>query len=149
MVDFKSISTQKPDTDVIENIIYHQYFLKRLSFDEDLKTFELDINNIDRIYHFRYETIESGYDLEFVVRFQDKSTPVYVQIIADFHYREGYAGSIFMSKDSSLFLNLILKAHHKDEEIYKLFREDGIDIEIYNPSEKHKNLYNLLIQDKW
>ena len=134
-----------PNTNVMDDYVGYpllfQYMFDRrttpwektLWNDEELENFNIDLEFIDRLYYINYvETVEEIQYFEMIARMNYKEKKVYVELLAactvDFGFDCQGEGTIFISEDASIFMQLVLKKRNKKNLIYQSLREDGIQV---------------------
>ena len=142
---FKSVDPAVIDTTTIKKYLReplgHQYIFdhrttpwERQQWDYDeLQSFKIDVGKIDRLYHIRTTDInESDREYELIARLQYKGQPLYVELNASCDFT-GFdcqgGGAIFVSRNASLFMRLVLTSGNKKDLIYESLAEDGIEVE--------------------
>ena len=142
---FKSVDPAVIDTTTIEDYLWEpldfQYMFDRRTtpweiqqWDHDeLQSFKIDVGKIDRLYHIHTTDInESDREYELIARLQYKGQPLYVELNASCDFT-GFdcqgGGAIFVSRNASLFMRLVLTSGNKKDLIYESLAEDGIEVE--------------------
>ena len=100
---------------------------------EDLQAFEIDLEQVDRLYHIKFFEFYGDRQFEMIGRMQYKGEPIYVELnaaiepLTRFNYQGG--GNIFISRDANLFMKLVLRSNNEKDLIYKSLADDGIEVE--------------------
>ena len=143
--NFKSCDPKVKDVDNLwkfeEALMVQYYFDKNTTPEEmdswdykNLKSFEIDIYKIDRVYYMFYQSdIGWGKRFELIARMMYDGKPLYVELIARCEYPgfdyEG-VGHIFVSRDPDIFMKCVLNGtEYNTEAIYKLLNEDGVHVQ--------------------
>ena len=119
---------------------------------EELQSFKVDVNKIDRLYHLHYVSSFLYDDWEVIVRMQYNDEPLYVQIFGNCW--DG-VGHIFVSRDVDVFMKCVLRStKYKDSQydykaIYELLKEDGVvrSSEYEDIRYDYNAIYELLKED--
>ncbi|UHB41753.1 hypothetical protein MrNuV_ORF030 [Macrobrachium rosenbergii nudivirus] len=143
MATFKSLNPEITNTTDIEDIFsealcYQDMFehktspweMKNWEY-EELEKFQLDPNTIDRVYYSSFNDDVFGRNFNLICRMVYKDAPLYVELIASCDYT-GFdcqgGGSIFVSRDANIFINVCMSNDWNKEPIYQSLEEDGIYI---------------------
>ena len=106
---------------------------------EELQSFRINLRNIDRLYHTS-DSLYLNTDMwEYIIRIQpdDGGNPIYIQVMAERRYcmsngengKIKGGGFIYLSRDASMFMNVVLRSDINKIPIYQSLREDGIQYE--------------------
>ena len=99
--------------------------------DDELQFFEIETDNIDRLYHINFEDVYGDSSFELIARTQYKGQPLFIELKASCDYH-GFdcdgVGAIFVSRDANVFMDFVLNSSHKKKLIYDSLRNDGIHI---------------------
>ena len=144
MDGFKSINSKITDLKKLERLIYEPIlyqdtFEKRTTpWDkEKYKDFKFEAKDIDRLYYFGDEEPGDGEVWEVIFRITYKDKPLYIQMCANCDNSGfqcyGY-GNFYMSRNPNIFFPCVLKSRHNPDRIYQFLKEDGIQIEKYEPN---------------
>lgn len=101
--------------------------------DGDLRTFEIDLELVDRLYDIDsvFKNRGSREWVEMIGRMQYKGDRLYVKLTASYDYtgfRGQVGGVIFVSRDACLFMRLVLVPGIRKDRIYKSLVKDGIEV---------------------
>ena len=152
MTDFKSCdpNVQHANTilDYVEDALDAQHSFRKNTTPceinhwdyEDLQSFKVDVDKIDRLYHIFYHAeYHWETDFELIVRMQYDKKPLYVELIGNCCEINGFnhdgVGHIFVSRDVDIFMKCVLRnslyerSKYNIKAIYELLKEDGIHFE--------------------
>ena len=98
--------------------------------EDELQTFKIELEMIDRLYLVCMEDDINCTDYDMVARVQYKNEPLFVQLSA-YSDCSSYemCGSIYVSRDPNLFLNVIETPIRDKNLIYKSLVEDGFQVD--------------------
>ena len=107
---------------------------------EELQSFKIDVDKIDRLYHINYEPIyrfQTNYEL--IVRMQYDAKPLYVELFGNCCEIHGFrwdgVGHIFISRNADIFMKCVLRirkyesSKYNIKAIYESLKNDGIRFE--------------------
>ena len=144
--NFKSAVPEITDVNEIEfyvvDALTHQNKFMRIMIPPaipDLKSFKIDLEKVDRLYHLRWERgskygskIINSMIIRLVDHKDNNLPPLYVELWTTY-LPEGYYlwdGILFISADVDSFMKVILEKYPEKDSIYDfLEKEDGIQIE--------------------
>ena len=107
---------------------------------EDLNSFKIDENKVDRLYHMYCETGMFHIEFEVIVRMQYNDKPLYAEMVGNCFTGVGH---IFLSRDVDVFMKCVLRSskfndsRYNYKAIYELLKEDGIHLEEGAPTLQH------------
>ena len=99
---------------------------------EDLQSFKINCDYIDRLYYAHYTSDNLGRQFELIVRMRDPGNdPLYIQVVArcgstGFDW-DGGSGEIFLSRDANMFMKCVLRdTYYNTDAIYESLAQDGV-----------------------
>lgn len=142
--NFKSIipsftSAEDISESICPALAYQDMFDRRTSpwemehFEGDaLEKFEIDLEQVDRLYHITACHDAFGGEYEILARLDYRGKSAYVNLVAscDFTGFECQGGGyIYISFNANVFTRIMLGDHHKHDLIYESLASDGVNVE--------------------
>ena len=158
MATFKTLYPDVVDAKTLDDVMHYpvgyQYMFSKRSTpwdEEDFDKFKLNLLDVDRLYHFYcYEDDMCEGSWEIIVRLIYKEKPLYLEMSASCD-SSGFdcigGGHLYFSRNPNLFFQCVLNSSHDRDRIYKFLKEDGIQIENYDPSDRMHRFLQDTIKD--
>ena len=115
------------------------------------QSFKINLAEIDRLYYIHF--FNHGIDREFrMIARMDQNNhqlPLYVKLEArcDYDGFEKYgSGYIYISRDVSLFMNLVIVDAYNKDDILKSLAQDGIKIKKYSSFHDERELFQEAVE---